>query len=68
MNAVIQNTDEMELLTARQAGDIIKFDPSTIYRWIRQGMLPVVRINTNIRIRPIDLERFINEHHILPPA
>ncbi len=52
---------EIELLTARQAGDLLKFDPSTIYRYVRQGRLHHIRVGRCIRIRYADLQQFIAE-------
>ena len=52
-----------ELLTMEEAARKLGFSKKngykTIQRYIKQGKLPCVRIGRNVRIRPQDLQYFI---------
>lgn len=50
-----------QLLTLQQAADRLQISMSTIRRLINAGKLQAVRIGRNLRIRPADLEAYINE-------
>lgn len=50
-----------QLLTLQQAADRLQISMSTIRRLIKAGKLQAVRIGRNLRIRPADLEAYINE-------
>ena len=48
-----------ELLTIAEAAKILKASVSTIRAWIRAGRLPSVKVGHFRRVRPDDLEAFI---------
>lgn len=50
-----------QLLTLQQAADRLQISMSTIRRLIKAGKLQAVQIGRNLRIRPADLEAYINE-------
>lgn len=52
----------MQLLTLRQAAERLQVSMSTIRRRVDEGEIPVVRIGRNIRVRPEDLEEYIETH------
>lgn len=53
----------MNLLTVVEAAKILSIRKSTLLRWIRRGEFPAIRVRSKfIRIRKIDLERWINKH------
>ncbi len=55
-------TSDDELLTAAQAAARLKLHIATIWRFIREGRLQAVRLNSrNVRIRRSELERFVRE-------
>lgn len=49
-----------QLLTLKQAADRLQISMSTIRRLIKAEKLQVVRIGRNLRVRPADLEAYIN--------
>ena len=49
------------LNTRRDAAARLNVSLSTVDRLIRTGELPVVKLERNVRIRPSDLEAFIEE-------
>jgi excisionase family DNA binding protein len=51
-----------KLLTVKQAFvDTLGLSLPMGYKAIREGLIPVVRIGTSVRIHPEDLARFIEE-------
>jgi excisionase family DNA binding protein len=51
------------LLTMKEAQQRLGIHENTLYRYIKQGMLPIVVITRNKRfIRKQDLDEFITEH------
>lgn len=48
------------LLTVREAAERCRLSVRQMRRHIEQGRLRVVRLGRSVRIRPNDLERFIN--------
>jgi excisionase family DNA binding protein len=45
------------LLTASEFAAALKVEPSTVYRWAREGVLPSVRLGGVVRIPARELER-----------
>jgi excisionase family DNA binding protein len=52
-----------ELLTAEQAAAILQLSPKTIKDWLRAGKLPGCKIGRLWRVKPEDLEAFIQASH-----
>ncbi len=52
------------LLTPEQVAGILQVHVLTVYSYIRQGKLDVVRIGRSYRIIPEDLSHFIESHRI----
>lgn len=50
-----------ELLTVDEVADILRTTPNTIYRWLRAGKLPGVKIGKEWRIRRETLELRLSE-------
>jgi len=50
---------ENRLLTINEAAEILAVTPRAVYEWIRNGKLQGVKIGVLWRIRPEDLEAFI---------
>ena len=48
-----------ELNTPNEAADYWKVQIETVWRWCRQGTLPVVKIDKYWRVNKADLDRFI---------
>ncbi len=47
------------LLTAGEVADQLRVSTMTIYRLIRRGELPAVRVGRNYRVRASDLDRYL---------
>lgn len=51
-----------QLLTLSQVADRLQVSMSTLHRRIKAGELPTVRIGRSLRVRPEDLEAYIEKH------
>ena len=52
-----------KLLKAGQVAEILKVSKSHVYKLMRTGEIPTVRIGIkSVRVRPEDLNRYIQEH------
>ena len=55
------------LLTAGEVAEELRVSTMTVYRLIRRGELPAVRVGRNYRVRVEDLDRYLSEQ-IVDPA
>ena len=55
-------------LTIREAAAALRLSERTIFRIIRRGELPFVKIGTSLRIMPDDLVAFVQKHRAAPPG
>jgi excisionase family DNA binding protein len=57
------------LLTARDVAELVDVHVETVLRWVRQGLIPAVRLPGGaIRFRPEELEAWLAEHATAPPG
>ena len=52
---------EEELLTPAEVAEILKISRAMAYTLIQRGKIPSKKINTLVRVRRSDLERYISE-------
>lgn len=52
-------SQDQKLLTLQQVADRLQVSMSTAYRLVYAGEIAVVRIGRNLRVRPEDLEAYI---------
>ena len=52
----------VDLLTVQEAADACRVSLRTMFRWLKEGRLPAVRVGNVTRIRLVDLEEFIASH------
>lgn len=55
------------LLTAAEVADQLRVSTMTIYRLIRNGELPAVRVGRNYRVRTSDLDAYL-QSQVVDPA
>jgi excisionase family DNA binding protein len=61
------HNESKRLWTVNEVADYFKVSNRTVYRWISEGLLPVIRIGGHTtRIRQEDLETFINANRTEP--
>ena len=54
------------LLTPKEAAEILGIKLSTLYKYSMSGKIPTVKILGNLRFRADALQEFINEHSRQP--
>jgi excisionase family DNA binding protein len=59
MNHQAQHTSGGRLLTPREVEGVLGLSESSVYRLIKSGQLPIIRIGHSVRVAPGDLARFI---------
>ena len=52
------------LLTVAEVAGAMRVSSMTVYRLIKSGELPAVRVGKNYRLRESDLERFLEERSV----
>ncbi len=50
-----------DLLTAREVADVMRVSTMTVYRLIKSGELPAIRVGKHLRIRERDVAKFLDE-------
>lgn len=58
--------DEDEVLTARDVERLLKIDVKTIYGYVERGLLPYVRIQSNLRFLKSEILKWMEEHRFKP--
>lgn len=57
-----------QLLTAAEVADRLRVSTMTVYRLIRRGDLPAVRVGRNYRVRAVDLEGYLATQVVDPAS
>ena len=52
-------TEQYSLLTVREVAESMRVSTMTVYRLIRSGALPAIRVGTHFRIRVTDLDHYL---------
>ena len=55
-----------ELLTAKELEAMLKIDVKTIYSYVQRGLIPYVRIQSNVRFVRQQILDWIGEHNFRP--
>ncbi len=55
-----------EMLTAKELESLLKIDVKTIYAYVQRGIIPYVRIQSNLRFPKQQLLAWIEEHKFQP--
>jgi len=50
-----------DLLTAREVADVMRVSTMTVYRLIKAGEMPAIRVGKHLRIRERDVARYLDE-------
>ena len=50
------------LLRAEEAARLVSLGRSTIFKLLASGELPAVRVGRSVRVRRVDLERWVEEN------
>jgi excisionase family DNA binding protein len=52
----------LKLLNTVEVAEILRISRSKVYRFLKTGDLPSVRMDRSVRVRKKDLEEFIESH------
>lgn len=55
-----------ELLTVAEVAGMLRVSTMTVYRLIRTGELPAVRVGRNYRVRRSDLDTYLRDQVVAP--
>ncbi len=55
-----------QLLTVAEVADLLRVSTMTVYRLIRSGDLPAVRVGRNYRVRRADLDEYLEQQVVQP--
>ncbi|MBW3562364.1 MAG: helix-turn-helix domain-containing protein [Actinobacteria bacterium] len=55
-----------QLLTVAEVAELLRVSTMTVYRLIRSGELPAVRVGRNYRVRRGDLDSYLQEQVVEP--
>ena len=58
--------DLPELLTAKELEKLFKIDVKTIYSYVRRGLIPYVRIQSNVRFRKEEIFDWLERQTFRP--
>lgn len=58
--------DTPELLTAKELEALLKIDVKTIYSYVQRGLIPYVRIQSNVRFPKQQILAWIEEQNYRP--
>jgi len=58
--------DTREVLTARELEDLLKIDVKTVYSYVQKGLLPYVRIQSNVRFLRSEIIQWMEERRFRP--
>ena len=56
------SVDGKELLTAREVEELVRIDVKTIYSYVQRGLIPYVRIQSNLRFLRSEILTWVAEH------
>src|SRR5438093_1452584 len=45
------------LMTVQEVAEHLQLSPMTVYKWVENGRIPVIRLGYCLRFRPSDIER-----------
>jgi len=58
------NPTEHELLTVNEVADLLRVSNMTVYRLIKSGDLPALRVGKNYRIRESDVDVYLSDRSV----
>ena len=57
-----------DLLTPREVAEVMRVSTMTVYRLIKSGELPAIRVGKHLRIRGGDVARFLDARVVPVPG
>jgi excisionase family DNA binding protein len=60
---MIDLENDPELMTAAEISKVFNVSLGHVYHLIERKELPIVKIGRSVRVRKVDLEKYINDHY-----
>jgi excisionase family DNA binding protein len=54
---------EARLLTANEVADLLRVSKMTVYRLIKEGALPALRVGRSYRLREDDVDEYLSKRY-----
>ena len=58
-----QSFAKARFLTVQEVADLIRVSSMTVYRLIKSGELPAVRVGRSFRVRDVDVDTYLAERY-----
>ncbi len=55
----VREKPSRRLLTVNEVADILRVSNMTVYRLIKGGQIPAIRVGKNYRIKEVDVNRYL---------
>lgn len=68
MRRAPSSDDLPDMLTARDLEELLKIDVKTIYSYVQKGLMPYVKIESNLRFVRSEILEWIEDHRFRPKA
>ena len=59
MSRVSQSFAKARFLTVQEVAELLRVSSMTVYRLIKAGDLPAVRVGRSFRVRDVDVDRYL---------
>lgn len=53
-----------QLFSVKETAEYLSVNQFSLYRWLRQGVLPYIKIGGRVRIDRDDIENYIKKHKV----
>lgn len=63
MSRVGQSLSSARFLTVQEVADILRVSTMTVYRLIKAGDLPAVRVGRSFRVRDVDVDSYLGDRY-----
>ena len=60
------SVNEIELMTPREVAEVMRVSTMTVYRLVKAGTLPAIRVGKHLRIRRNDLRIYLDARVVQP--
>jgi excisionase family DNA binding protein len=63
VKAVAQSFATARFLTVQEVADLMRVSTMTVYRIIKSGELPAVRVGRSFRVRDVDVDTYLGSRY-----
>lgn len=63
MHRVAQSFSTSRFLTVQEVAELMRVSTMTVYRLIKSGDLPAVRVGRSFRVRDVDVDAYLGDRY-----